>query len=443
MRLTIINQFYRPDVAPTAALAESLARHRAALGDQVTVITGRGGYTGGDGASGSATSNPRVVRLWTPGFGKQSHVRRVADYAAFYALAAWRLAAMPRQDVIVSLTTPPLIARAAALHTQLRRGSKLILWNMDCYPDAAERAGVMKPGGAVARAVHAVNRGIFRRLSHLVCLDTAMARLLCGHYATVNPGLPVSIIPNWEDLAFFPADARPDPWPGASALGLHGKFVVLYLGNMGYGHEFGTALDAAEKLRGEPAVFLFIGGGKRAEWVGSEIKRRGLSNVILHGYVPKEQTPSVMTCASAALVTLLDEAVGVMSPSKIHANLAAGLPLIYVGGAGSNVDDAVSRHGCGVSLRIGDADGLAAYVRGMIRDPARLRAERARARATFEAAYCDRATLPLFDAAIEQAVRGHAWAHTAIDYARFEPAAETQSPGPEERPPQNLHEVAA
>jgi hypothetical protein len=159
--------------------------------------------------------------------------------------------------------------------------------------------------------------------------------------------------------------------------------------------------------------------------------------------VAKEQTHSVMSCASAALVTLLDEAVGVMSPSKIHANLAAGLPLIYVGGAGSNVDDAISRHGCGVSLRIGDAEGLAAYVRGMVRDPDRLRTERARARAAFEAAYCDRATLPLFDAAIEQAVRGHAWARNAIDYARFEPAAPAEISGPGEGPPRSVHEVAA
>jgi hypothetical protein len=47
MRLTLLNQFYTPDVAPTGQLAASLARHRAALGDQVTVITGRGGYVPG------------------------------------------------------------------------------------------------------------------------------------------------------------------------------------------------------------------------------------------------------------------------------------------------------------------------------------------------------------------------------------------------------------
>ena len=32
-----------------------------------------------------------------------------------------------------------------------------------------------------------------------------------------------------------------------------------------------------------------------------------------------------------------------MSPSKLHANLAAGLPVLYVGPEGSNVDEAIKR----------------------------------------------------------------------------------------------------
>ena len=43
MRLTILNQFYRPDISPTAHLSASLADHRAKAGDVVTVVTSRGG----------------------------------------------------------------------------------------------------------------------------------------------------------------------------------------------------------------------------------------------------------------------------------------------------------------------------------------------------------------------------------------------------------------
>ncbi len=408
MRVTIVNQFYRPDIAPTAHLAASLAEHRAAMGDDVTVIAGKGAYTTADAAGrgrGGASPNPRVRRVWTPGLGKARHLTRILDYAFFYGFAAVRLLMMRRQDVIITLTTPPLISWCAMLHKRLhRRGTRLILWNMDCYPDVAERAGVMKHGGLAARFCHARNRAVFRNLDQLVCLDAAMARLLCANYASCNPDLPVTIVPNWEDASFFPAGAAHPVWEDRATLGLEGRFTILYLGNMGYGHDFVTVLDAAEELKGEPVTFLFVGGGRHWQAVKGEAARRGLSNVVVHGYVPKEKTGSVMAAADCALVTLRDDALGIMSPSKIHSNLAMGLPLIYVGPRTSNVDEAIERFGCGISLRHGDRAGLVAFVRRALAGREGFAELRRRARRAFDEAYCDRATLPRFAAAMRHAM---------------------------------------
>lgn len=408
MRITIVNQFYRPDIAPTAHLAASLAEHRAAMGDQVTVIAGKGAYTA-PGAKGRerAAQNPRVLRVWTPGLGKANNLKRMIDYACFYLFAAFKLLTLPRQDVIITLTTPPLISWCALFHKRLHgRKTRLILWNMDCYPDVAERASVIRPGGLLARFLHGRNRAVFRNLDHLICLDEAMARLLCTNYASVNPDLPLTIIPNWEEASFFPKDASYEPWEGRTTLNLDSRFTVLYLGNMGYGHDFRTVLDAAEVLKDDPVAFLFIGGGKNFQTVKDEAARRGLTNIIMHGYVPKEKTGSVMAGADCALVTLRDDAIGIMSPSKIHSNLAMGLPLIYVGPATSNVDEAIDRFGCGISLRHGDVAGLVSFVRAAIADPARLSDLRTRARHAFDAAYNDRATLPKLDAVITSVVTG-------------------------------------
>lgn len=419
MRLTIVNQFYRPDVAPTANLAATLAEHRARAGDDVTIIAGKGAYAQVSGPSNqtsnqtsnqrpadqpaSQATNPRVLRLWTPGLGKASHLKRILDYACFYLFAALRLLTMSRQDAIIVLTTPPFIACCAALHKLLHPRTRLILWNMDCYPDAAEHAHVIRPGGWIARACHALNRALFRRLDQLVCLDEAMARLLCGHYARAQPELTVRVIPNFEELARYPDPATrtpPPPWPGAQALGLDGKFVILYMGNMGYGHDFATALEAAQLLAGTNVAFLFVGGGKNYQSIADQARTMGLKNVHVHPYVPKEQVASILALASCALVTLRNDALGVMSPSKIHANLAAGLPLLYIGPATSNVDEAITRHGAGLSLRHGQARELAQAIAQLCADPARHARMRQAARAAFEASYCDQAVLPMFDATI-------------------------------------------
>jgi colanic acid biosynthesis glycosyl transferase WcaI len=398
MRLTIVNQFYVPDISPTAHLSASLAEDRARRGDEVTVIASRGGYiSDSDAVRDERERNPSIHRVWTPQLGKGNILYRCTDYLSFYISAVWKVLRLPRQDVIISLTTPPFIIWTAIFHRLLHPRTKIVLWCMDCYPEVAERAGKLRKDGLAARLMRAMNRAIFRRLDHLICLDTAMAELLMSQYSPGEKNLPVTIIPNWEQASFFPGDAEHEPWAKAGELGLDNRFVVLYLGNMGYGHDFATVLDAAEQLVDEPIIFLFIGGGSLLEPTTELVRQRGISNVIMHAYIPKDQTPGVMSVVDCTLITLRDDMLGVMSPSKLHSNLAMGLPVIYVGPVKSNVDDAIQRFDCGVSVRHGDVDGLVAAVRKFTADNDRDSAMRHKARAAFDGAYCDTQTLPQFE----------------------------------------------
>lgn len=401
MRLTLLNQFYAPDISPTAQLAASLAEHRAALGDEVTVVTGRAGYL--EGLAGAtapvAGRGVRVRRVWTPDLGKSSVARRVVGYVAYLVGSLLRVLVLPRQDVVVAMTTPPFTVVLALLHKALHPRTRVVLWSMDCYPDAAERFGELAPGGLVSRVLRRVNRAVFARLDHVVVLDGAMGELLTGQYAAGPGRPPTSVVPNWERASLFPADADVPAWDGWDDLGVDraGRLVVLYLGNTGVGHQFGTVVDAADRL-GDEALFVFIGGGARRPALADAVAARGLSNVVLRDYVPKEDTASVMAGADAALITLDERSLGVMSPSKLHANLAAGLPVLYVGPPASNVDEAIGRFGCGTSVREGDVDGLVAAVRALAGDTGDLRR---RARAAFDEAYCDLATLPRLDAVLD------------------------------------------
>lgn len=412
MRVTIVNQFFPPDLAPTAHLAASLARHRAELGDEVTVVTSRGDYVAAADAPSGAVDLPtgrgpgrvRVVRLRIPGGGKSSVLTRLEGYAGF-TLGAWiRLATLPPQDVVVSLTTPPYIVLAAMAHRALRRrGAKVVLWSMDVYPDTAERFGQIEAGGNLSRVLRFVNRRLYPRLDHLVVLDRAMRELLHHEYGGSAPP-PTTIIPNWE-RSDLPQRIEAAPrWQGFERLGLSDRFVVAYLGNTGTGHRFDAVVEAAGRLDEGGTTFLFVGGGVR--WNELETAAAALGSVhhrpiVLHGYVDKDETPMVLAGADAALITLDDRSRGLMSPSKLHSCLAAGLPILYVGPEGTNVDDAIAAHGCGVSLRNGDADGLVDAVERLRTDVAHRQAMGAAARRAFVEAYSDAVTLPRFDAVID------------------------------------------
>jgi colanic acid biosynthesis glycosyl transferase WcaI len=400
MRLTLINQFYTPDLSPTAHLCASLAEHRAARRDQVTVITGRAGYL--SALKESTSDGPvDVRRIWTTQMGSRTKWSRFFDWMTFYISAMKEAVSLPPQDAIVAMTTPPFIAWAGALHKMLNPRTRLILWNMDCWPDTAERLNMIRPGGVLSRLMRQTNRALLRTVDQVVCLDSAMANLLMPQYAPHDRSLPCSIIPNWERASLFPLEQPIDQPSNFLSNDLAGRRVILYLGNAGYGHEFQTLLDAAQKLRQDPVTFLFVGGGSQFDWIRGQSRQLGLTNIVLHDYVPKEQTPAVMQSADCALITLEDYALGVMSPSKLHANLAMGLPVIYVGPAGGNVDEAIGRFGCGVSIRPGQSDSLVNAIRILFSDKTRLEDLRRRARRAFEDAYCDLRALPQFDALLD------------------------------------------
>lgn len=402
MRIAVLNQFYKPDLAPTGHLAASLAEHRAKQGDTVTVVTSPGGYVPDSPLeSTQSMRNLHVVRLWTPRFGKQRASHRIIDYAFFYVQVVLRFLFLQGQDVIISLTTPPFIAWAGVLHKFLHPESRLVLWNMDSYPEILERTRVISEGGLLSRLLRRLNKALFKRLDYLVCLDDAMCQMLTNSYLSKSSDLPTAVVPNWEPMEEFHSARLERRASNVFELDLSDRFVVLYLGNAGFGHRFETVIDAATVLQHEPVSFLFVGGGKQWEHLQAIKESVNLRHFHLRSYVPKAMTPDVMASADCALITLNESALGVISPSKLHSNLAMGLPIIYVGPEGGNVDQAIKRFECGVSLRHGEVEKLISFIHEIRSDESLLTTYRQNARRAFEQAYNDGVTLPRFDEIID------------------------------------------
>jgi colanic acid biosynthesis glycosyl transferase WcaI len=310
MRVTIVNLFYPPDLAPSAHLAASLADHRAALGDDVTVVCGTGSYLGGAGRDGPSSQadgppgpsgEPRVTRLWTPALGKANTARRLGDYASFLLGAIVRLLFLPRQDVVIALTSPPYILAAAVAHRLVHPRTRVVLWSHDVYPDAAEAWGTIRPGGTVSRVLRSTKRWLLRRVDHVVAVDPAMLHRVRSGYA--RDGKPEgSVIPTWEPLALFPGGTPPDRWAAYEEPDLARRFIVLHLGNLGFGHRTDTIAEVAAALADEDVAFLFVGGGARFPELAEEAIRRHADNVRFRGYVPKERTPAVLSGAGCSLI---------------------------------------------------------------------------------------------------------------------------------------------
>jgi len=397
MHVVLLNQYYAPAEAATAQLLTDLGRYLVGAGHRVSVVCSRRSYP--DPSSlyppHEIIDGVTVRRTWTTGFGRTSRLGRMSDYLAFMAGASRVLALQRDADVVVSLTTPPLVATLGLAAARLR-GAASICWVMDIYPDLAFELGMLSSRSVAGRWLAALSRQTLCRNDTVVALGESMAEKLRTHGAN-----EVTVVHNWAD-----GDAiRPRPAAGhplRRAWGWDDRFVVLYSGNLGLVHEFDTLLGAAEALRDEKRVrFAFVGDGPRRAWVEREAARRGLANVEFRPHVSREALGLSLTAGDLHLVTLRERAHGLVVPSKIYGILAAGRPTLYVGPREGEVADILRQGECGVRVAAGDSRAAADSVRAYLGDEDRRNEEGARARRLFERRFTRARALEALGRAIE------------------------------------------
>src|SRR5689334_12070537 len=112
MRFLLLNQTFQPDVMATGQYLVEVALALVERGHEVTVVTSRRAYDHPEQifAKRETWRGIRIIRIASTGFGKGARWRRAADFATFLTNCAWRLCLLPRFDVVVALTSPPLIS---------------------------------------------------------------------------------------------------------------------------------------------------------------------------------------------------------------------------------------------------------------------------------------------------------------------------------------------
>jgi colanic acid biosynthesis glycosyl transferase WcaI len=363
MRILMINQVFYPDVAATAQHGHDLARHLVAHGHDVTTIASRSIY----GKSGAALPKREVVdgieiiRVGKSYFGKSSIIARTLDFGLFYLAATLKALFIKRPDVVICFTTPPFIALAGWLLRLVKR-TKLVYWVMDLYPDLPVGCGVMKPRSLVTRFFERVNRFCLRRADRTVVLGRCMMQRVRDKGIAGDHVVHIGV---WSDQSEIkPIPRHENPYRKEWNLG--DRFVVMYSGNFGLGHDVDTMCQAALRLRDDDSIrFLFVGGGKKKEIVDRFVKENQLENCVLGDYQPREKLDALLSCGDVHLASLSDGIEGIMVPCKLFGSMAAGRPTIFIGHPGSELARIVTERDCGVAVRNGDVDGLVEAIQRM------------------------------------------------------------------------------
>jgi colanic acid biosynthesis glycosyl transferase WcaI len=335
MKFLLLNQTFHPDVVATSQYLTELARSLPVRGHQISVICGRHAYDNPDRTfpARETWNGIDIRRVRGTCFGKASKLRRAADFASFIAACCWQLLFAPRPDVIVALTSLPLISFIGACFAMVRR-CRFGYWVMDLNPDEAVAAGWLRERSFITRVLQRMSHFSFHRADAVVVLDRFM------HDRVFAKGVAkekIHIIAPWphDDIVRFDPAGREQ---FRAQHGLAGKFVIMYSGNHSPCHPLDTLLAGAKALAAESAfAFCFVGGGSEFAKVKQCAADNRLANITCLPYQPLDELSASLSAAD--VVVMGNPFVGTIHPCKTYNILTIGAPLLDIGPRPSHVTD--------------------------------------------------------------------------------------------------------
>lgn len=269
----------------------------------------------------------------------------------------FRSVCVSRADVIVCLTSPPLVPVVARWARLRHRKARLVHWAMDLYPDVAVALGEVREGSLLHRLTGSLMGETYRACDRIIVLDEDMAARVRLH------GAESEVLAPWPP----PVGGSEEEWPRREHAE-RADFIWLYSGNLGRAHEWETLLEAQALLErdGLKIDLVFQGGGTEREAALARAQELGLRRCHWQPYAGEEDLVPSLLAADCLIATQRPETSGCLWPSKLALALQLERPLVWVGAP----DGAVGRrlrdegHFC---FAPGDATGLAAGIADLAR----------------------------------------------------------------------------
>lgn len=372
-----LNRVYPPARGATGRVLRDLARSFARDGWAVTILT-----TGVD--SREEKDGPiRVIRV-----GAKLCEKSLFGYLNIWFRLTLRGLKLPRHDLVVTLTDPPLMVTGGRLVARVKK-SRHIHWCQDLYPDLLPALGIDLPESVMDR-LRAMSRKSMKKCDRVVTIGRCMARQLTT--SGLDPK-KIAVIPNWPDRELLQVPALTAKGGFRNANGNEAakrsqsvhvrpfeelfrdgdapKFRILYAGNLGRAHPTAAILDAAEILSQEyPDIeFVFVGDGPGQEQLARDRAARGLENIRFLPFQPASRLRELMESGDVHLISMAEEAAGLLVPSKLYAALAVRRPCIFIGPSHSEAARVINDFKAGAVIPQSEPEMLARAITGLRNNP--------------------------------------------------------------------------
>jgi colanic acid biosynthesis glycosyl transferase WcaI len=319
-KILVASQYYVPDPTTTAAYMTAIAEGLA-VDHQVVALSGSRNSKSNPGQD---QKKPAVIEIhnWTPP--KGALIRRAIAISLFAVRMFLSTFVQARRNDIVFCVTNPFTLPYAVIFAAKLRGAATALLIYDLYPEALERAELIRPHSLTARLIRFANTILFRSLDAIITIGRDVEPLLLA-YRGVTPE-KINFIPNWTLLPPGYRELTPD---NRFRAGRHSQLIVGLSGNLGFTHSPRTVFEAARLLKEDKDIHLILSGwGIGWKQLRDLEAADKLDNVTLLDPVPEAELVEFLSAADVWIIPYRRNTAGVSVPSRLYNLLAIGRPII-------------------------------------------------------------------------------------------------------------------
>lgn len=364
--ILLFNQYYPPDTAATAFVAQSFANALAAS-HIVKVLAGRPSYDPTECHGWYITDKKMdgevvVERVGSSGYSRRQMRSRVMNYLSYILLAVPKALTM-KADLVLAMTDPPLTGIMAAATARLCQ-KPFVYFVQDLHPDMALACGLIRDSTFVR---------LWEKLHHWA-LSSADVAIVLGEdmrQRIADKGVNPDRIAVVRTGATF-SDTAPVSNHQVSMKIRNGlRLVILHAGNIGFYGAWKTLIHGVCLLKNNDIGLVFVGEG--AKKPALQDLAQYSRQVRFLPFFPSDQVPFVLSAADVHVICIRRGLEGLVVPSKIYPILGAGKPVLAVAPEESDVARIVAQEKCGLVADPDDPSSVTAAVKAFSDDRGRLR----------------------------------------------------------------------
>lgn len=245
--------------------------------------------------------------------------KRGNSFLKFTWMAARLAARIPEVDLCYAISVP-LTTGVTALWLKRTRQVPYVFEVGDLWPEAPIELGFIN-NPILKTTLLRLERFIYRESRSIVALSLPIRDAI----ERKVPHRKIHIIPNMADIAFF--DTPADATEFRKLHNLSGKFVVSYIGAVGFANGLEYVIECAQaaQLAALSVHFVICGEGAMLDQHRSDAKRLRLGNISFLAFTDRSGIKKVMDATDAIFICYKPYRIlETGSPNKYFDGLAAG-----------------------------------------------------------------------------------------------------------------------